>query len=144
MDPRTKDALFRFWTSIHRAVFVSSKGRVFGRAGGMRVVMLTTTGRRSGKERSTILTTPLQDGATIVLVASYGGDARHPAWFHNLRANPDVSVTLGGRTLPMRARVASPEEKDVLWPKVTAKYKGYASYQRKTDRDIPLVLLEPR
>ena len=91
-----------------------------------------------------MLTSPVQEGDTVVIVASYGGDNRHPTWFLNLRANPDVEVTMKGRTRKMKARVASAEERAELWPRVTEKYRGYASYQTRTDREIPLVLLEPR
>jgi len=78
-----------------------------------------------------------------VLVASYGGDDRHPAWFLNLREKPDVEVTMLGRTRNMRARLASAKEKAELWPQITKAYRGYASYQRRTQRDIPMVILEP-
>ncbi len=109
----------------------------------MPVVMLHTTGRRSGKRRTTVLTTPIREDDRVVLVASYGGDDRHPQWFLNLRANPKVELTVDGRTRPMTARVASAEEKAELWPQVTKAYRGYAQYQTRTDRDIPLVILEP-
>lgn len=141
---RPKDAVARLVTGLHEQVFRTTKGRVAGSALGMPVVMLTTTGRKSGKPRTTMLTSPVRDGDTVVLVASYGGDDRHPAWFLNLRDNPDVEVTMEGRTRPMRARVASAEEKAELWPRCTKAYKGYAGYQKRTDRDIPLVILEPR
>ena len=76
-------------------------------------------------------------------MASYGGDDRHPAWFLNLEAKPDVEVTMSGQTRAMRARVASSEEKAALWPRIVAAYRGYDGYQHKTERDIPVVLLEP-
>jgi deazaflavin-dependent oxidoreductase (nitroreductase family) len=85
----------------------------------------------------------VQDGDRLVLVASYGGDDRHPAWFLNLRDNPEVELTMGGRTRPMRARVATADEKAELWPRVVDAYKGYGQYQRRTERDIPLVIVEP-
>jgi deazaflavin-dependent oxidoreductase (nitroreductase family) len=109
----------------------------------MPVLMLGTIGRKSGKLRTTMLTSPVQDGNALVIVASYGGDNRHPTWFLNLQANPDVEVTMRGRTRNMRARVASTEERAGLWPRVTQKYRGYASYQKRTVREIPLVILEP-
>ncbi|MGH2795079.1 MAG: nitroreductase family deazaflavin-dependent oxidoreductase, partial [Actinomycetota bacterium] len=109
----------------------------------MPVLVLTTTGRKTGKRRTTMLTSPVQDGAKVVIVASYGGDDRHPTWFLNLRDNPAVEVTMRGSTRKMKAHVASIDEKARLWPKVTEKYSGYAAYQRRTDRDIPLVILEP-
>jgi deazaflavin-dependent oxidoreductase (nitroreductase family) len=138
-----KDAAARFWTGLHEAAFRASNGLLFNRIGGMPVVMLTTTGRRSGRPRTTMLTSPVQDGDRLVLVASYGGDDRHPTWFLNLRANPRVEVLMDGRTRRMRARVAEPEERTVLWPRVTTAYWGYAQYQRQTTREIPLVILEP-
>jgi deazaflavin-dependent oxidoreductase (nitroreductase family) len=139
-----KDLMLRFWTGVHEAAFRASNGRVLNRFGRMPVLMLTTTGRRSGKQRRTMLTSPVQEGRRIVLVASYGGDDRHPTWFLNLRDNPDVQLTMGGRTSPMRARIASAEEKAELWPRIVQAYSGYGGYQRRTDRDIPVVILEPR
>jgi len=86
----------------------------------------------------------VQDGDTLVIVASRGGDEHHPAWFLNLQANSNVQVKWkGGPTQAMHARIATPAERADLWPKVTAKYKNYAGYQEKTDREIPLVLLTP-
>lgn len=138
-----KDVVARLVTGFHEAVFRVSNGRVGNKGFGMPVVMLTTTGRKSGKRRTTMLTSPTQDGEGIVLVASYGGDDRHPAWFLNLRDNPEVEVTMRGQTRPMRARVASSEEKAELWPRVVAAYRGYGQYQKRTERDIPLVIVEP-
>ena len=82
-----------------------------------------------------------EDG-DVVLVASYGGDDRAPAWYHNLRANPTVELVTGGERFTATARTATDEERDALWPTVTSTYKGYAGYQRKTDREIPLVICE--
>jgi deazaflavin-dependent oxidoreductase (nitroreductase family) len=138
-----KDVVARLVTGFHEAVFRVSNGRVGNKGFGMPVVMLTTTGRKSGKRRTTMLTSPTQDGESIVLVASYGGDDRHPAWFLNLRDNPEVEVAMRGQTRPMRARVASSEEKAELWPRVVAAYRGYGQYQKRTERDIPLVIVEP-
>jgi len=140
---RFKDGLFRLVTGFHQVLFQATKGRVLGRAGGMAVIMLTTTGRKSGKRRTTMLTSPVLDDERIVVVASYGGDDRHPAWFLNLRADPDVHVTMAGRSRAMRARIADDVEKAELWPQVVAAYHGYAAYQRRTERHIPLVILEP-
>jgi deazaflavin-dependent oxidoreductase (nitroreductase family) len=138
-----KDCLARWITGWHRLAFRSSNGALFNRIFGMPVVMLTTTGRRTGKRRVTMLTSPLQEGDSVLLVASYGGDDRHPVWYLNLRDNPEVEVTMLGATRRMRARTASKREKEMLWPRVTASYRGYAQYQRNTRRDIPLVILEP-
>ena len=138
-----KDMMMRVVTGFHKAVFRASNGRLADRGYGMPVLQLTTTGRKSGKRRTTMLTSPVQDSDRMVLVASNGGDDRHTNWFLNLRDDPKVEVTMDGRTRPMRARVASPEEKAELWPRVVAAHGGYAQYQTRTDRDIPLVILEP-
>ena len=138
-----KDALYKVATGIHRALFNVSKGRIFGKAFGMPVVKLVTTGRRSGKERSTVLAAPIAEADRVVLVASFGGDDRHPAWYFNLRANPEVRVTTAGSTRSMVARIATDEEKDELWPQITSVFEGYADYQKRTERPIPVVILEP-
>jgi len=143
-DTSLKDMAFKVVTGAHQAIFRVTKGRVLGRAGGMPVLILTTTGRRSGKTRSTMLTSPVHDDGRIVVVASYGGDDRHPAWFLNLRDDPGVVVTMAGRHRTMRARVAADDEKAELWPRVIEAYHGYATYQRNTERDIPVVILEPK
>ena len=110
----------------------------------MPVVELHTVGRTSGKPRTTMLTAPSHDGDTYVLVASKGGDDRDPDWYRNLIANPDIELTVDGRTLEMTARVATDEEKAEMWPRIVEAYKGYAGYQNKTDRNIPVVVCEPR
>jgi deazaflavin-dependent oxidoreductase (nitroreductase family) len=110
----------------------------------MPVVELHTVGRSSGKRRSTMLTAPVHDEGTYVLVASKGGDDRDPDWFRNLVANPDVELTVDGTTIPLTARVATEDEKSELWPRIVEAYKGYAGYQEKTDRNIPVVICEPR
>ena len=138
-----KDLTAKVVVGFHKQLFMRTQGRLGGTGFGMPVLMLTTTGRKSGKLRSTMLTSPVQNGEQVVLVASYGGDNRHPTWFLNLRDNPDVEVTMRGHTRKMRAQVATTEEKAELWPRVTQKYRGYASYQLRTDRDIPLVILTP-
>jgi deazaflavin-dependent oxidoreductase (nitroreductase family) len=139
------DLALKTANAMHRALVKVTFGRIGWRAGPMPVLELTTIGRKSGHARSVMLTSPVQEGATWVVVASRGGDDHHPAWFLNLRDRPDVEVSLQGKPKqPMRARVAAPEERARLWPQVTATYKGYAGYQEKTIREIPLVLLEPR
>jgi deazaflavin-dependent oxidoreductase (nitroreductase family) len=139
-----KDAVFKVITGFHRIVFDLSKGKLAGTASGMPVVKLTTIGRKSGQRRSTMLTSPLVEGDNVVLVASYGGDDRDPAWFGNLVANPDVDVVMNGSDKAMRARVAEGVERTRLWEALTAKHTNYAGYQRKTSRQIPVVVLEPR
>ncbi|WP_034271325.1 nitroreductase/quinone reductase family protein [Haloechinothrix halophila] len=128
----------------HRLLLTLTGGRLGRTIAGMPSVELTTIGRKSGETRSVMLTAPIVDGDTIVVVASRGGDPTHPAWFLNLRDNPAVEVSLQqGPRRPMKARIASADERAALWPRVVAAYRGYASYQRKTTREIPLVLLTP-
>jgi deazaflavin-dependent oxidoreductase (nitroreductase family) len=128
----------------HRIIVHVSGGRVLGSAFGMPAVELHTVGRKSGRPRSTMLAAPVVDGDRVVLVASKGGDDRDPDWFRNLVAHPEIELTMAGRRRPMRARRASADEKAELWPRVVAAYKGYGGYQRRTERDIPLVICEPR
>jgi deazaflavin-dependent oxidoreductase (nitroreductase family) len=129
---------------VHRTMLKLSGNRMGATVGGMPSLELTTTGRKSGVARAVMLTVPLQEKDTYVVVASRGGDDIHPAWYLNLCANPAVEVQLvGQQKQSMTARVASPEERARMWPIITGKYKNYAGYQKKTDREIPLVLLEP-
>ena len=135
----------RFMNAAHRAALRLTGGRVGWTFSGMPMIELTTTGRKSGEQRSTMLASPLQLGETIVIVASRGGDPIHPGWYHNLTANPDVEVVYkGGRKKRMRARTADSEERAELWPRITKDHRNFAEYQTKTDREIPVVLLEPR
>lgn len=138
------DLTLKTMNALHRGLLAISFGRLGWRASGMPALELTTTGRKSGEPRTVMLTSPVQEGDAIVVVASRGGDDHHPAWFLNLRDHPAVEVVFAGKPKQsMRARVATPQERATLWPRVTAAYKGYAGYQEKTDREIPLVLLEP-
>lgn len=138
------DLVLKTMNSVHRTALKLSGGRFGWSFGAMPVLELTTIGRKTGQRRAVMLTSPVREGDTIVIVASRGGDDHHPAWFLNLRDNPDVEVALKGQPKrPMRARVATPEERARLWPTVTSQFKNYGDYQKKTDREIPLVLLEP-
>ena len=138
------DAAFKAMNAIHRILLKVGGGRVGWTAMDMPVLELTTTGRRSGQPRSVMLTSPLQEGPVLVVVASRGGDDHAPAWFLNLRDNPEVEVRLQGKARQrMNARIATPAERERLWPLVIADHKNYAGYQTKTTREIPLVLLAP-
>lgn len=128
----------------HRLTLTLTGGRFPKKVGGMVPLELHTRGRKSGKRYSTLLTAPIADDHRVILVASKGGHTDHPDWYKNLAANPDIELTLDGTTRPMRARTASPEEKAELWPQIVRAYKGYAGYQKRTDRDIPVVICEPR
>lgn len=144
MRQRIVDLGAKVMNATHRAVLVLSGGRVLRRAFGMPVVELTTIGRRSGQPRHTMLTSPVHDDERVVLVASFGGEPRHPAWYLNLRENPDVEIEFQGEHREMRSRTATADEKAELWPAIVDAYKGYAQYQKRTDRDIPVVILEAR
>lgn len=138
------DLQFKILNRAHRFVLRVSRGRFGWRLIGMEVVQLTTTGRRSGEPRTVMLTSPVQMGETVVVVASRGGDERHPAWYLNLRDRPDVIVSRRGKEgRPMTARTATAEERADIWPKVVAKFKYYQGYADRVGREIPLVLLEP-
>ena len=138
------DAAMKAMNTVHRVILKVTGGKLGWSAGNMPVLQLTTTGRKSGEARSVMLTSPVQEGSTIVIVASRGGDDQHPAWFLNLRDNPSVKVSFkGGPTEIMNAHVADADERARLWPTITATYKNYAGYQTKTEREIPLVLLSP-
>ncbi len=137
------DLQLKAMNAIHRGLLTISFGRLGWRASGMPVLELTTTGRKSGQPRSVMLTSPVQQGDTIVIVASRGGDDHHPAWFLNLRDKPDVEVAFAGKPKRRCGPGRHPEGASGLWPQVTAAYKEYGDYQTKTDREIPLVLLEP-
>jgi F420H(2)-dependent quinone reductase len=106
-------------------------------------LLLDHVGAKSGVERTSPLVY-VEDGENLVIVASKGGHPRHPGWFHNLRANPETSVQVGSKRRRVRARVATDDERERLWPMAVAVWPGYRDYQARTDRKIPLVILEPR
>ncbi|MGN6608804.1 MAG: nitroreductase family deazaflavin-dependent oxidoreductase [Jatrophihabitans sp.] len=138
------DVVLKTMNAVHRAALKLTGNRIGAQFGGMPSLELTTIGRKSGQPRSVMLTCPLREGDNYVVVASRGGDDIHPAWFLNLRDNPSVQVrVVGEATRPMHARIASAEERARMWPLITQKYKNYAGYQKRTSREIPLVVLEP-
>jgi deazaflavin-dependent oxidoreductase (nitroreductase family) len=138
------DVLLKVMSRSHRALLAVSGGRLGWSVGSVAMVELHTIGRSSGKRRSTMLNAPIHDHERYILVASKGGDDRQPQWYLNLVANPDVELTVRGKTMRMRARTATTEEKAALWPDVVAAYRGYEGYQQKTTRDIPVVICVPR
>ncbi|MFE4463239.1 nitroreductase family deazaflavin-dependent oxidoreductase [Nocardia tengchongensis] len=130
---------------VHRGLLRATGGKLGNSFSGMPSLELTTIGRKSGRPHTVMLTSPLVDGDTIIVVASRGGGPAHPAWYLNLRDRPEVDVSFrSGPRRHMTARIATAEERAELWPKVTAKYDVYAAYQQGTTREIPLVLLTPR
>lgn len=109
---------------------------------GSTVLLLTTTGRRSGERRTHALIYGV-DGESYVLVASRGGAPTHPKWYLNLDADPDVEIQVLGDVLPARARTATGAERERLWRTMTAIWPPYDSYQARTEREIPVVVVEP-
>ncbi|MGH2922682.1 MAG: nitroreductase family deazaflavin-dependent oxidoreductase [Solirubrobacterales bacterium] len=136
--------LLRRLIGAHTAIYRASGGRL-GRTipGAPPMLLLDHVGARSGRVRTSPLAY-LADGEDLVLVASKGGHPRNPAWFHNLGANPDATAQVGRERRPVRARVATPEERARLWPRVVELYGGYRDYQERTEREIPLEILERR
>jgi deazaflavin-dependent oxidoreductase (nitroreductase family) len=130
---------------VHTWVYRASGGRLGRRIPGLRAPMLLLdhVGAKSGTKRTSPLVY-VEDGDDVVLIASKGGYPKHPAWFHNLKANPDTTVQIGTETRRVHARVATDAERPRLWKKAVAIYSGYEGYQERTDRKIPLVILEPR
>jgi F420H(2)-dependent quinone reductase len=129
----------------HTFIYRASGGMIGHRVpGAPPTLLLTHVGAKSGQKRISPLTYTKGDGDDLVLVASKGGHPKNPAWFHNLKANPDTVVQVGREHRAVHARVANDEEHERLWPRVVENYGGYAEYQKRTDRKIPLVILARR
>lgn len=134
-----------FWerfTDLHTVAYKASHGRLGGRAYGVPVVLIESVGRKTGKRRTHPLLC-LPDGERLVIIASKGGTDRHPAWYHNLMARPETVAWWKGEKRRVRAREASGEERDRLWRMMAEAYPDYENYQRRTERQIPVVVLEP-
>ncbi|MGH2400940.1 MAG: nitroreductase family deazaflavin-dependent oxidoreductase [bacterium] len=147
MAPRPLPAVRKTWLvtvmwRLHRAAYRLSGGRLGGRLLGIPVLLLTTTGRRSGKPQTRALTY-FAEGKTFIVIASNGGEPAHPAWFLNLRAHPDVKVQIGRRLIGVRGREVQDAERERLWAWITSRQPSYARYQARTSRRIPVVILEP-
>jgi F420H(2)-dependent quinone reductase len=128
----------------HMYLYRATHGLIGHRVPGLPpMLLLDHVGAKSGVKRTAPLLY-IRDDDDVVIVASKGGYPKHPAWFHNLRANPDTTVQIGSERRPVHARIATPEERERLWPKVVSAYRDYARYQERTDREIPLVILERR
>lgn len=142
--------LLKWMNSTNVWLYQRTSGRLGGkwRVGaafpwGVPVLLLTTVGRKTGQQRVTALLY-ITDGDKVVVVASQGGRATNPAWYLNLKAKPEVSVQIRGDVRPMRARIASDDERAQYWPKLVEHYADYDKYQSYTERKIPVVVLEPR
>ncbi len=134
-------ATTRLFYALHRAIYRLSGGRI-SRSMGCPVVLLTTTGRKSGELR----TAPIfgfPEGKSIVVVPSNAGKKSYPSWYFNLRAHPDAQLQLGQEKWQVKAREATPEEWERLWPRLAGHYRGYDVYRERTVRHIPIVILDP-
>ncbi|HEY3109746.1 MAG TPA: nitroreductase family deazaflavin-dependent oxidoreductase [Chloroflexota bacterium] len=135
-------ALARLFLGAHRALFRATGGRLGGSTFGIPTLLLTTTGRKTGQPR----TWPLgyiADGDRLVVIGSIGGAPKHPAWYLNLRDNPRVTVEVGSDRRPMVAETATGAERQRLWNEFVRRYPRYGDYQKKTSREIPVVILRP-
>jgi len=129
-------------SGAHAGVYRATGGKLFGRMGKSPILLLNTVGRKSGRKR----TSPLlyvMDGEDFVIIASKGGAPTHPAWYLNLRADPDATVEVGDREVRVKAEETDSEEKARLWQKMVDMYPTYDDYQQKTGREIPLLKLHP-
>lgn len=131
------------WVAKHIRRYVETDGEEGHRWRGVNTLLLTTRGRRSGKLRRTALIYG-RDGDRYLIVGSQGGADQHPFWYRNLVENPDVEVQVGADTFPARAQTATAEEKQKLWRIMTSIWPDYDAYQAKTEREIPVVILERR
>lgn len=141
-NTRRTSSAQRFFIGINTFVYWLSGGKIGGRFGKSLVLLLTTAGRRTGQQR-TIPLFYLKDGDILILVASNGGAPAHPVWWLNLQANLEALVEIGKKKLLVEARQADEEERERLWPLLVSMYSGYAGYQKKTAREIPVVILKP-
>jgi deazaflavin-dependent oxidoreductase (nitroreductase family) len=143
--PQANSPFWWVWerfTSFHTAAYKATKGKVGGKFQGAPIALVDSVGRKSGKRR----THPLlarEDGENLIIVASKGGIRKNPAWYHNLRANPDTVANWYGDVRTVRARELEGAEREEMWLKMTEIYPTYRHYQRRTDRQIPVLLLEP-
>ena len=137
------DFAFKALNRFHSSAIAISRGKIGWIGAKMPVLELTTIGRKSGLPRSVLLTAPWQDGDRMALIASAGGNDNHPAWFLNLLDNSSVTVRTADGTKQMTARITSGDERAEIWHAAISEFKHYAAYESKTDREIPVVVLEP-
>ena len=140
--PKKSKLVELFW-KVHPWLYKQSGGRIGGKLVGMPVLLLTTHGRKTGRSRERALTY-VPAGTAYAVIASYLGEPRHPDWYLNLKAHPEATVRVGGADLAVRAREAHGEERERLWRDAVRANADYDEYAKRTDRRIPVVVLEPR
>lgn len=136
-----RNSAVKTWSTVHRVLYRFSRGMVGSRLVGNDMLLLTTVGRKTG-QKHTVPLLYLESGQDLLVIASYGGRERHPEWYLNLLAHPETSVQIRGARLGLRARTAGAEERRRWWPRIVEAYDQYATYQTRTDREIPIVFLE--
>lgn len=136
-----RDRTAKQLSTLHTFLYRLTGGRVGRRLVDNDMLLLTTTGHTSGRKH-TVPLLYLDNGSSLVVIASWGGRPTHPHWYQNLMHDPVAQVRLPDRTFRAVARTAGPEEHDIWWPKIVEAYHGYAVYQTRTDREIPVVFLE--
>jgi deazaflavin-dependent oxidoreductase (nitroreductase family) len=134
--------IFRFFMAIYVSLYRLTGGKFGNQVQGLPVLLLTTTGRRTGKKRITPLGYIEQDGYYVV-TATNAGFETHPAWFHNLKSHPQVALQIGDKQLTAVAELANPTLRKQLWAKLVERAPGYGAYEKRTTREIPIVLLRP-
>jgi deazaflavin-dependent oxidoreductase (nitroreductase family) len=140
--PSLADVLQDLFVRTHRAVYAGSGGRIGAGIGTTRWLLLATTGRKTGQTRVVVLRY-LRDGDRLAVIASNWGKPNAPAWWLNLQAHPEAAIQVGRQRMRVRARQANPEEQEQLWRRAVRDYPGFAEYQRRIERVIPVVILEP-
>lgn len=137
-----RDSRVKRYSALHRDLYRATGGVVGRRLVANDMLLLTTRGRNTGRPH-TVPLLYLREGDDLVVVASYGGRDRHPDWYVNLLREPTATAQIRNRKLQVKARTADPEERALWWPRIVDAYSDYAEYQLRTDREIPVVLLEP-
>ena len=134
----------RVGLTVHQWIYEKTDGRIGASVGGRPMLLLRHVGRKTGQLRTSALLY-VRDGENYAVIASKGGDPRNPSWFHNITANPDVEIQVGRERIPVRARVADGDERERIWARANEVNKGgYDVYQSRTDRKIPVIVLEAR
>jgi deazaflavin-dependent oxidoreductase (nitroreductase family) len=142
-EEKIGNVVVKAMSGLNTFIYRLTGGRVGGRfMGGAPVLLLITTGRKTGEKRTAPLLY-IKEGSDYVIVASKGGMSKHPLWYRNIEADPNVEIELGREKFKARARRASDAEKKALWPKLVAMYPDYDNYQARTERDIPVLILSP-
>jgi len=134
--------MLQFIMKVMVFLYNVSGGRIAGKVGKLPVLLLTTTGRKTGKQR-TLPVGYIMDGSTYVITASAGGAEKHPGWFFNIRSNPQATIQVNDKRIQVTAEIAGAEKKTELWTRLVEVAPNFAGYQKRTSREIPMVILHP-